>query len=47
MFILGRDRLITVCIYIKETLFLNFSYKLIKKYFSLPYRALVTNLGCH
>ena len=43
----SEETLITVCIYIKETLFLNFSYKLIKKYFSLPYRALVTNLGCH
>ena len=35
LFVLGRERVFSVNIYFKETLFSNFSYKLFNKYFSL------------
>ena len=41
LFALRRNKFFTVYICFKETLFLNFSYKLFHKYFSLP----LNNLG--
>ena len=38
LFFLGRDRLFTVYICFKETLFFSFSYKLFNKYFSLEFQ---------
>ena len=35
LFLLGRDRFFTVYICFKETLFSNFTYKLLNKYFFL------------